>query len=65
MDRDSLILLADLVVDFLVIIGVIYLFSQGYLTNLSGDALNKVFLKLGVIGFILASITIYRLLKRK
>lgn len=65
MERDSLILLGDLVVDFLAIIGVIYLYSKGYFSNLSGESLNKVFLKMGFIGLILASITIYRLLKKR
>jgi len=52
-------------VDFLAIIGVIYLYSKGYFSNLSGESLNKVFLKMGFIGLILASITIYRLLKKR
>ena len=65
MERGSLILFADLLVDFLAIAGIIYLFSQGYFTNLESGELNRIFLQLGIVGLVLAGITVYLLLKKE
>ena len=62
--RRDLILLADLVVDFLAVAGFLYLFSQGYFTNLTGASLNKMFLEVGVVGLLLMGVTVYLLLKK-
>ncbi len=65
MERGSLILVADLALDFLAIVGIIYLFSQGYFTNLESSDLNHIFLKFGIVGLVLAAVTIYLLLKKE
>jgi hypothetical protein len=65
MERGNLILLVDLIVDFLVIVGALYLFSIGYFSNLGKDDLNTMFLKIGLVGLALMSVTLYLLLKKK
>jgi hypothetical protein len=65
MVRGSLILIADLALDFLAVLGFFYLFSQGYFSDLEGGDLNSVFLQLGVVGLALAGITVYLLLKKE
>jgi hypothetical protein len=64
MDRGNFVLWADLAVDFLAIAGFIYLWSQGFFTNLSSHDLDKLFLRIGLIGLAMASVTIYLLLKK-
>jgi hypothetical protein len=64
MERGNFVLWADLAVDFLAIAGFIYLWSQGFFTNLSSKDLDKLFLRIGVIGLIMVSFTIYLLLKK-
>jgi hypothetical protein len=64
MAKRNLILFADLILDFVVIFGFIYLLSQGYFEDLDGQALNRLFLWAGAVGLILASITIYLLIKK-
>jgi hypothetical protein len=64
MKRGNLVLFADFALDFLAIAGFIYLWSQGYFTDLSSEDLNSLFLKVGVAGLIMASATIYLLLKK-
>jgi hypothetical protein len=64
MKKGNLILIADLALDFLAIAGVLYLFSQGYFSNLSAKDLNTIFLRVGIVGLVLAGITVYLLLKK-
>jgi hypothetical protein len=65
MEKGNIILITDLVVDFLAIAGFLYLFSKGYFTDLEGASLDRLFMQVGVVGLILAGITIYLLLKKE
>lgn len=62
--RGNIILYADFAIDILALAGVFYLFSTGYFSDLEANELNGIFLKLGVLGLILAGATVYLLLKK-
>lgn len=65
MARGNIILYADLAVDFLAIVVLVYLFSQGYFENVDSRSLNKVFMGLGALGLSLVAFTIYMANKRR
>ncbi len=64
MKSSNMILIADLIVDFLAVAGFLYLFSQGYFTGLDGEGLNRFFLITGGVGLMLTGVTVYLLLKK-